>query len=165
MFSSDQVVRESNNGDVSSVKSIEIPPPRPKRKPMHPYPRKLAIPVKSGTLAPEISKRSASPNLCLSETENQSPTSVLSARGSDAFGTVDSSKPSESPSPVSSAVSENCGDLVLSEQSDFNLEKRRSSPAQAYASSNPDNQACVVLTTTLLFHTTTYDFSFDTNLL
>nr|XP_009782663.1 PREDICTED: protein REVEILLE 1-like isoform X2 [Nicotiana sylvestris] len=140
-----EVVRESNNGDVSSVKSIEIPPPRPKRKPMHPYPRKLAIPVKSGTLAPEISKRSASPNLCLSETENQSPTSVLSARGSDAFGTVDSSKPSESPSPVSSAVSENCGDLVLSEQSDFNLEKRRSSPAQAYASSNPDNQACVKL--------------------
>ncbi|XP_016479810.1 protein REVEILLE 1-like [Nicotiana tabacum] len=140
-----KVVRESNNGDVSSVKSIEIPPPRPKRKPMHPYPRKLAIPVKSGTLAPEISKRSASPNLCLSETENQSPTSVLSARGSDAFGTVDSSKPSESPSPVSSAVSENCGDLVLSEQSDFNLEKRRSSPAQAYASSNPDNQACVKL--------------------
>lgn len=81
MFSSGQVVRESNNGDVSSVKSIEIPPPRPKRKPMHPYPRKLAIPVKSGTLAPEISKRSASPNLCLSETENQSPTSVLSALG------------------------------------------------------------------------------------
>ncbi|OIT21689.1 PREDICTED: protein REVEILLE 1-like [Nicotiana attenuata] len=140
-----KVVRESNNGDVSSVKPIEIPPPRPKRKPMHPYPRKLAIPVKSGTLAPEKSKRSASPNLCLSETENQSPTSVLSALGSDAFGTVDSSKPSESPSPVSSAVSENCGDLVLSEQSDFNLEKRRSSPAQAYASSTLDNQACVKL--------------------
>ncbi|KAK4348043.1 hypothetical protein RND71_034382 [Anisodus tanguticus] len=123
-----KVVRESNNGDVSSVKSIEIPPPRPKRKPVHPYPRKLAIPVKSGFLAAEKSKGCASPNLSPSESENQSPTSVLSAVGSDAFGTVDSSKPSESPSPVSSA-----------EPSDFILEETRSSP------SNPDNQACMKL--------------------
>ncbi|XP_059297181.1 protein REVEILLE 1 isoform X2 [Lycium ferocissimum] len=138
-----KVVRESNSGDVSSVESIEIPPPRPKRKPMHPYPRKMATQVKNGTLAPEKSKRSTSPDLCLSEQENQSPTSVLSARGSDAFGTVDSSKPSDSSSPVSSAVAENSGDLILSEPSDFMLEERRSSPARAYASSNPDNQACV----------------------
>ncbi|KAJ8550187.1 hypothetical protein K7X08_033894 [Anisodus acutangulus] len=130
-----KVVRESNSGDVSSVKSIEIPPPRPKRKPVHPYPRKLAIPVKSGFLAAEQLKGCASPNLSPSESENQSPTSVLSGVGSDAFGTVDSSKPSESPS----AVAEN------SEPSDFILEERRSSPARAYASSNPDNQACVKL--------------------
>lgn len=140
-----KVVRESNNGDESSVKSIEIPPPRPKRKPMHPYPRKMATPHKSGTLAPEKLKRSASPDFCISEPENQSPTSVLSALGSDAFGTVDSSKPSENSSPVSSAVAENSGDLVLSEPSDFILEERKSSPARAYASSNPDNQACVKL--------------------
>ncbi|XP_060175769.1 protein REVEILLE 1 isoform X2 [Lycium barbarum] len=140
-----KVVRESNISDVSSVKSIEIPPPRPKRKPMHPYPRKMATQVKNGTLAPEKSKRSASPDLSLSEQENQSPTSVLSARGSDAFGSADSSKPSESSSPVSSVVAENAGDLLLSEPSDFMLEERRSSPARAYASSNPDNQACVKL--------------------
>uniref|UniRef100_A0A251V529 Putative myb domain, plant, Homeodomain-like protein n=1 Tax=Helianthus annuus TaxID=4232 RepID=A0A251V529_HELAN len=36
-----KVVRESTSGDASEVKPIEIPPPRPKRKPMHPYPRKL----------------------------------------------------------------------------------------------------------------------------
>ncbi|KAL3344256.1 hypothetical protein AABB24_023606 [Solanum stoloniferum] len=140
-----KVVRESSNGDASSVKSIEIPPPRPKRKPMHPYPRKMATPLKSGTLASEKLKRSGSPDLYLSEPENQSPTSVLSAFGSDAFGTVDSTKPSEQSSPVSSAVAENSGDLVLSEPSDFMVEESRSSPARAYASSNPANQACVKL--------------------
>jgi len=144
VFSCGQVVRESSNGDASSVKSIEIPPPRPKRKPMHPYPRKMATPLKSGTLASEKLNRSGSPDLYLSEPENQSPTSVLSAFGSDAFGTVDSTKPSEQSSPVSSAVAENSGDLVLSEPSDFIVEESRSSPARAYTSSNPANQACVV---------------------
>lgn len=142
-----QVVRESSNGDASCVKSIEIPPPRPKRKPMHPYPRKMATPLTNGTLVPEKLKRSASPDLSLSEPENQSPTSVLSTLGSDAFGTVDSTKPIENSSPVSSVVAENSGDLLLSEPSGFILEERRSSPAQAYASSNPDNQTCMVLTT------------------
>ncbi|TMW88584.1 hypothetical protein EJD97_018356 [Solanum chilense] len=140
-----KVVRESSNGDASSVKSIEIPPPRPKRKPMHPYPRKMATPLKSGTLASEKLNRSGSPDLCLSEPENQSPTSVLSTLGSDAFGTVDSTKPSEQSSPVSSAVAENSGDLVLSEAFDFAVEESRSSPARAYATSNPANQACVKL--------------------
>lgn len=140
-----KVVRESNNGDASSVKSIEIPPPRPKRKPMHPYPRKMATPVKSGTLAPEKLKSSTSPDLCLSEPEDQSPTTVLSALGSFAFGTVHSSKPSEHSSPVSSDVAENSGDVVLSEPSDIILEERRSSPARGYASSNQDNQSWMKL--------------------
>ncbi|XWS60760.1 hypothetical protein CRYUN_Cryun07bG0064300 [Craigia yunnanensis] len=35
-----KVVRELNGGFESSVKQIEIPPPRPKRKPIHPYPCK-----------------------------------------------------------------------------------------------------------------------------
>ncbi|XP_035843873.1 protein REVEILLE 1-like [Helianthus annuus] len=43
-----KVVRESTSGDASEVKPIEIPPPRPKRKPMHPYPRKLSAPLKMG---------------------------------------------------------------------------------------------------------------------
>ncbi|GJT17182.1 transcription factor, MADS-box [Tanacetum coccineum] len=42
------VVRESTSGNACEVKPIEIPPPRPKRKPMHPYPRKLSAPVKTG---------------------------------------------------------------------------------------------------------------------
>ncbi|XP_059285730.1 protein REVEILLE 1-like isoform X1 [Lycium ferocissimum] len=132
-----KVVRESNSGDASSVKPIEIPPPRPKRKPVHPYPRKLAIPVKSGTLVPEKSTRSLSPNMSTSEQENQSPTSVLSAHGSDALG-------SGSASPVSSAGGGNSGGFVLSETPNSILEDS-SLPAQANASTNPENQACVKL--------------------
>ncbi|WVZ02479.1 hypothetical protein V8G54_023285 [Vigna mungo] len=36
-----QIVRESNGNSTALEESIEIPPPRPKRKPIHPYPRKL----------------------------------------------------------------------------------------------------------------------------
>ncbi|XP_057807295.1 protein REVEILLE 1-like [Salvia miltiorrhiza] len=88
-----KVARESNVGDGGLVKPVEIPPPRPKRKPMHPYPRKLGSPVKMGILIPE---RSASPN--------QSPTSVLSVVGSDqSSGGADSCMPNGSSSPVSSS--------------------------------------------------------------
>ncbi|KAG6401119.1 hypothetical protein SASPL_137964 [Salvia splendens] len=88
-----KVARDSNVGDGGSVKPVEIPPPRPKRKPMHPYPRKLASPIKTGIL---ITERSVSPN--------QSPTSVLSVVGSEQSGGADSCMPNGSLSPVSSSA-------------------------------------------------------------
>lgn len=97
-------MRDSTNGDSGSAKAIEIPPPRPKRKPLHPYPRKLVSAVKSEAAAPEKPTLSVSSNVFTSGEENRSPTSVLSAACSDAPGTMDSTTPegSESPSPVSS---------------------------------------------------------------
>lgn len=100
-------------GDGSSVKPIEIPPPRPKRKPVHPYPRKLVSPLKTGILIPEKQERSASPNTLMQE--NLSPTSVLSAVGSDQS---DSCIPNGSPSPVSSAPKIPSEDAISSSQSD-----------------------------------------------
>ncbi|KAJ9564525.1 hypothetical protein OSB04_000491 [Centaurea solstitialis] len=95
-----KVVRESTtSGDASEVKPIEIPPPRPKRKPMHPYPRKLSAPLKTGG----HHARSTSPNSSGSDQENQSPTSVLSAGGSNMFALGDSCSPNPGSSPVSSA--------------------------------------------------------------
>ncbi|KAI3813759.1 hypothetical protein L1987_18491 [Smallanthus sonchifolius] len=93
-----KVVRESTSGDASEVKPIEIPPPRPKRKPMHPYPRKLSAPIKTGQ-----HDRSTSPNSSGSDQEHLSPTSVLSAGGSNIFGLGDSGSPNTGSSPVSSA--------------------------------------------------------------
>ncbi|EFH50080.1 myb family transcription factor [Arabidopsis lyrata subsp. lyrata] len=87
-----KVAREATGGDGSSVEPIVIPPPRPKRKPAHPYPRKF------GNDADQTS-RPVSP----SERDNQSPTSVLSTVGSEALGSLDSSSPNRSLSPVSSA--------------------------------------------------------------
>ncbi|KAJ4872530.1 Protein REVEILLE 1 [Raphanus sativus] len=85
-----KVAREATEG--SNGSSIVIPPPRPKRKPMHPYPRKL---VNEG----DQTSRSVSP----SERDNRSPTSVLSPVGSEAFGSSDSHSPNRSLSPVPSA--------------------------------------------------------------
>lgn len=97
------MVRQSGNADASPVKPIEIPPPRPKRKPAHPYPRKLVAPVRTGTSVLKQQTRSTSPNSYVSDQENQSPTSVLSAIGSEMMGTMDSNTPNGSLSPVSSA--------------------------------------------------------------
>ncbi|KAI3982996.1 hypothetical protein MKX01_010479 [Papaver californicum] len=97
-----KVVRESGSNDVGSVKPIEIPPPRPKRKPMHPYPRKMVSSTKKQTLVSDKLERSMSPNFSTSEQDNQSPTSVLSAVGSDAMGSSFSNTQSRSQSPVSS---------------------------------------------------------------
>ncbi|KAG4137346.1 hypothetical protein ERO13_D07G066100v2 [Gossypium hirsutum] len=80
-----KVVRESNGGFDGSIKSIVIPPPRPKRKPVHPYPRKSVdlVKGKSPSSQPE---RSPSPNQFFREQDNKSPTSVLSdAMGSSAL--------------------------------------------------------------------------------
>ncbi|GAB4836121.1 hypothetical protein Ancab_001037 [Ancistrocladus abbreviatus] len=97
-----KVTRESND-TTSSIKPIEIPPPRPKRKPMHPYPRKLVLPPKKETpVVDEQPARSTSPKSSISDQE-KSPVSVLSAMASDTLGSADSNTPNGSQSPVSSA--------------------------------------------------------------
>ncbi|XP_073127926.1 protein REVEILLE 2-like [Henckelia pumila] len=99
-----KVERDSNCGDPDSAKPIEIPPPRPKRKPIHPYPRKLISPLKMGIVIPEKPTRSSSPNPSLSEQENQSPTSVLSAVGSDVSAGGNTGMPNGVSSSGSSAL-------------------------------------------------------------
>lgn len=98
-----KVERDSNCGYPDSAKPIEIPPPRPKRKPIHPYPRKLVCPVKMGIVIPEKLTRSSSSNPSISEHENQSPTSVLSAVGSDVSAGGNPGMPNGVSSSVSSA--------------------------------------------------------------
>nr|CAD1830645.1 unnamed protein product [Ananas comosus var. bracteatus] len=72
-----------------SEKAIEIPPPRPKKKPLRPYPRK------NGVSKLQLSSVGSS---SVSEQENGSPVSVLSRLGSDTSGSSISNRPS----PVSS---------------------------------------------------------------
>ncbi|KAK8714604.1 hypothetical protein V6N13_041955 [Hibiscus sabdariffa] len=95
-----KVSRESNGGFESSTKSIEIPPPRPKRKPMHPYPRKSGASLK-GTSPSSQPERSPSPNHFVSEQDKKSPSSVLSAFVSDAMGSSASEQPNRWSTPTS----------------------------------------------------------------
>ncbi|CAN8272738.1 unnamed protein product [Cochlearia groenlandica] len=77
---------------VSAEKSIEIPPPRPKRKPMHPYPRKLVIPDAKETVYAELTGTKSVQD----EEDNRSPKSVLSSHGSDGLGSIGSNSPNSS---------------------------------------------------------------------
>jgi hypothetical protein len=100
------VVREPGASNV-----IEIPPPRPKRKPLHPYPRKCAD---SSTMAnPKLSPVSPSSG---SDQENGSPVSVLSAVQSDAFGSSVSNPSTGCTSPVSSEDGDNACVMVNGEE-------------------------------------------------
>ncbi|CAA7403438.1 unnamed protein product [Spirodela intermedia] len=119
-----KVVRDTATGGASSVEPIDIPPPRPKRKPVHPYPRKLRHSVPNGLAASAPEERSPSPVPSLSGQEHRSPTSVLSAAGSDAAGASGSThhNPRASPdSPASGSMNppswglvDRCGSSVLS---------------------------------------------------
>nr|XP_043634060.1 protein REVEILLE 2-like [Erigeron canadensis] len=89
-----KVVRESGSVDGTEVESIEIPPPRPKRKPTHPYPRKVSLPTKKEA----HSSRSTSPGSSGLSHEKGSPKSPESIQSLKLFGqtffVVDSASPS-----------------------------------------------------------------------
>ncbi|KAJ4974595.1 hypothetical protein NE237_007769 [Protea cynaroides] len=128
-----KVVRESSGSNTGSAKPIEIPPPRPKRKPMHPYPRKLVLSVKKGNSVPDQQERSSSPNLSVTEQVNQSPTSVFSAIGSDTTGSSASNSPDRCGSPVSLHMEDENGSPssvvvnaapIAQDQSSMGLDKR-----------------------------------------
>ncbi|OAO90963.1 RVE2 [Arabidopsis thaliana] len=84
-----------------SSESIEIPPPRPKRKPMHPYPRKLVIPDAKEMVYAELTG-----SKLIQDEDNRSPTSVLSAHGSDGLGSIGSNSPNSSSAELSSHTEE-----------------------------------------------------------
>ncbi|KAG6534325.1 uncharacterized protein LOC121985568 [Zingiber officinale] len=102
-----KVVRESgsNHRLGQALKSIEIPPPRPKRKPMHPYPRKMCNVSKKGILRQAEESHLLIPTVF--EQENGSPTSVLSAVGSETLGSTFSNGRIGSKSPIASAADSN----------------------------------------------------------
>ncbi|PIM97310.1 hypothetical protein CDL12_30220 [Handroanthus impetiginosus] len=86
---------------------------------MHPYPRKQVSPVKTGISIPEKPARSASE-------ENQSPTSVLSAVGSDSSGGMESCTPKFVSEDVISSVPD-CEDGNSSPDEQIPLELELSS--------------------------------------
>ncbi|KAK1578584.1 hypothetical protein Q3G72_031453 [Acer saccharum] len=139
-----KVVRETSANNTIPMEPLEIPPPRPKRKPMHPYPRKLAHSFVKESLSPVQTMRSSSPNLSVSEQENQSPTSVLSAAGSDASGSTDSNPSSGSLSPVSTAAPAHSVGFKLSQTNSLSEENGSLLPVIVTAVSLPDKQSPTV---------------------
>lgn len=108
---------------------------------MHPYPRKLVHSPKKEVSPAEHSTSSLSPNLSLSEQENQSPKSVLFAMGSD-IGSSGSDTPDGSLSPVSSSPGIRDGSFMISEP---NLSSDDTGSPSAAAVSVPDDRFAMVL--------------------
>ncbi|CAL1369169.1 unnamed protein product [Linum trigynum] len=122
-----KVVRETTGVSESSLKPIEIPPPRPKRKPSHPYPRKCID-------APE---RSESPNLLGMEKGNNSPTSVLSVVGSEALGSPASEMLNRC-SSLTSCTSDVQSFMLLPHEKESEPLVSDVSPLQENANSSPE---------------------------
>ncbi|KAJ1388180.1 SANT/Myb domain [Sesbania bispinosa] len=110
-----KVLRDSSGKITNTEESIEIPPPRPKRKPMHPYPRKLAETPNKEISIPEELMKSNSLKSSDFDQDNQSPKSVLSAVGSDSLGSSDSDTPNGSLSPMSSISGVHTSGFTLAE--------------------------------------------------
>ncbi|CAN6233924.1 unnamed protein product [Urochloa humidicola] len=112
-----KVVRESSGSNTAAAPAIQIPPPRPKRKPAHLYPRK----VDGGAAkkhAPALKHLEKPGPLSLRDRDDGSPTSVLTtareaSRAEAAPCSVFASSESGSGSPATSAVGSdehaNCG--------------------------------------------------------
>ncbi|CAN0902217.1 Protein REVEILLE 7 [Linum grandiflorum] len=117
-----KVVRETSGGSENLIKPTEIPPPRPKRKPLHPYPRKCTDVLNQF----EISQ---SPILLCMEKDTHSPTSVLS---------VVVSEPLES---LVSEVQNRCSSLTscTSEVQSFSLQPNEKESEPVRSDSSPSS--------------------------
>lgn len=100
-----KVAKDSAGGGAGTVEPIKIPPPRPKRKPVHPYPRKLGHSLQKVLACSVPVERSLSPMSFVSGQENGSPTSILSVVGSPALHLINpctTYSPEDSPAAASS---------------------------------------------------------------
>ncbi|XP_020575283.1 protein REVEILLE 2-like [Phalaenopsis equestris] len=102
-----KVERGSNN-------KVQIPPPRPKRKSSHPYPRKNQFFGKLNV--------SPTPKLFVSEEQNGSPTSVLSATSSEPLNPFILNKHNRSTAPFASAEGSNEEDNGIQSELDLSSE-------------------------------------------
>ncbi|XP_062111006.1 protein REVEILLE 7-like isoform X2 [Humulus lupulus] len=132
-----KVVRGSTGNVEGSVQPIAIPPPRPKKKPMHPYPRKSVDSLNVSVL--HQSERSPSPSFAHTDKGVKSPTSVLSSHGSDALGSAAYDQHNRSPSMSSTTDMHSIGLSPLEKNgcllSNSSNEEKSSLPANQFSAS------------------------------
>ncbi|XP_061347665.1 protein REVEILLE 1 [Gastrolobium bilobum] len=131
-----KVLRDSSGNSTTLAESVEIPPPRPKRKPIHPYPRKLVETRNTEISNLEQQLRSKSPKSSDFGQENNSPKSVFS----DTLGSSDSDTPTGSLSPVSSISGVHTSSFPLAEPKTSFEEDGSPPPDALYSGSTHDEQ-------------------------
>lgn len=157
-----KVARDANDNGVGDMKPIEIPPPRPKRKPTRPYPRKEVLSSNKEILALGKLERSSSPLFSFSEQENRSPTSVLSAVGSELidpfFSKNLNSYDSRIPSPTTSVEEDDrrlslCLASTTEDKCAMELDTKRSSQEHIHSKEAPLSEEASVPTLKLFGRT------------
>jgi len=135
-----QVVRESSgsNAAAGAAPAIQIPPPRPKRKPAHPYPRKVDGAAKKHVPALRQLEKPPLRTHSLRDQDDGSPTSVLTTARTvlraEELGSVFANSSSGSRSPAQSAAgSEEHGNGGDSPASSVDREDGGVSPSVATA--------------------------------
>ncbi|KAG7592112.1 SANT/Myb domain [Arabidopsis thaliana x Arabidopsis arenosa] len=103
-----KMAQEPDNINEGSVKAIVIPPPRPKRKPAHPYPRKSPVPY----------SQSPPSNFSAMEKGTKSPTSVLSS-----FASEDQINICSSPNSCTSDI-QSIGGTSIDKKNDYTTSKQ-----------------------------------------
>ncbi|KAG5064241.1 hypothetical protein AAZX31_02G226000 [Glycine max] len=131
-----KILRESSRNSTTLEESIEIPPPRPKRKPIHPYPRKLVEIPKTEISNSELPLRSNSLKPSDFGQENNSPKSVLSTVVSETLGSSDSDTPTRCLSPTSSISDVPTNRFPLAEPK-TSFEEEGSPPSSAHDKQPP----------------------------
>lgn len=138
-----QVAKDVETNNSESTKAIEIPPPRPKRKPIHPYPRKLvhSSSVK-GITTSKGPERGFSLVLPSTEQENGSPKSVLSTLGSElSDSTIPNSPKGCSPLISSAEMSkQECLPSAELENGYSSSNEKEKKPTSAYVANSGSSQ-------------------------
>lgn len=127
-----KVARDPNCETDGSLNSIEIPPPRPKKKPMRPYPRKMV------DLLQKEPERSFSPDLSVVDASSLSPTSILPTIGSDTFSPTVSELNNHCLSPTSCTTDAPSANLFCTEKDNECMTSNSFTIEKGLPSSVPD---------------------------
>lgn len=114
-----KVARDSGNDGDESLNAIDIPPPRPKKKPLHPYPRKMADSSIANKAVSGQPERSPSPNA--SGRESCSPDSVLPAIGLGIAEYSVAEQQNSRFSPVSCTTDAHTANIISTENDDESM--------------------------------------------
>lgn len=130
-----KVARDSGNDGDESLNVIDIPPPRPKKKPLHPYPRKMVDSPVANTAVSGQPERSPSPNVL--GRDSHSPVSVLTAIGSDVSEYPVAEQQNSHFSPASCTTDAHSANIISAENDDESMNSNSNTMEEIHVALKP----------------------------
>lgn len=130
-----KVARDSVNDGDESLNAIDIPPPRPKKKPLHPYPRKMVDSPVANKAVSGQPESSPSPNV--SGRVSRSPDSVLSAIGSGVSEYPVAEQQNSRFSPASCTTDVHTANIISAENDDESMTSNSSTVEEVHVELKP----------------------------